>query len=147
MAQCNYIDAEVALALHATVIGLTTGSLGVRDMNGLLGCLARPKTTIGDTEMFPTIFDKTAALTESIARNHAFIDGNKRTAYLSGAHLLMINGMAGSAKYQESLVDTNPASARNDFKCVSAMYIHIIVSNKMRHRAAMPHFPMSLRPA
>jgi len=101
MAQCNYIDAEVALALHATVIGLTTGSLGVRDMNGLLGCLARPKTTIGDTEMFPTIFDKTAALTESIARNHAFIDGNKRTAYLSGAHLLMINGYTLAPKSGE----------------------------------------------
>ncbi len=101
MASFNYVDIEVALALHATVLGLTTGSLGVRDMNGLLGCLLRPQTAIGGNEMFPTVLDKAAALIESVARNHAFIDGNKRTAFLLGAHFLSLNSYSLEPKRGE----------------------------------------------
>lgn len=90
--ETRYVSIEVALALHATVLQLTNGTLGVRDMNSLLGCLERPKTTIGGVEMFPTIFLKAAALTETIARNHPFIDGNKRAAHLIGRELLVLNG-------------------------------------------------------
>jgi death-on-curing protein len=88
----RYVSIEVALALHATVLGLTKGTLGVRGMNGLLGSLERPKTSIGEQEMFPTIYTKAAAVIESVARNHPFIDGNKRTSYLIGMELLAING-------------------------------------------------------
>ncbi len=42
--------------------------------------------------MFPTLFLKAAALTETIARNHPFIDGNKRGAHLIGRELLVLNG-------------------------------------------------------
>jgi len=88
----QYVSVEVALAIHATVLGLTKGTLGVRDMGALLGSLERPKTTIGGTEMFSTIYMKAAALIESTARNHPFVDGNKRTSFLLGAELLAING-------------------------------------------------------
>lgn len=101
MAHIRYIDAEEALALHATVIGLTTGSLGVRDMGGLIGCLARPQTSIGGKDMFETVFDKAAALIESVARNHPFIDGNKRTADLLGARFLAMNGYSLAPKRGE----------------------------------------------
>lgn len=97
----KYLDIEEALALHATVLGLTTGSLGVRDMNSLLGCLERPKTTIGGREMFTSVFDKAAAIIETIARNHVFIDGNKRTAHLLGAYFLSTNGYALAPKKGE----------------------------------------------
>ncbi len=70
----------------------TNGTLGVRDMGSLLGCLERPKTTIGGTEIFTTVFLKAAALTETIVRNHPFIDGNKRNAHLIGRELLVLNG-------------------------------------------------------
>lgn len=90
--ETKYVSIEATLALHATVLQLTNGTLGVRDMNSLLGCLERPKTTIGGTEMFPTVFLKAAAVIESIARNHPFIDGNKRTSYLVGMETLAING-------------------------------------------------------
>ena len=42
--------------------------------------------------MFPTLFLKAAALTETIARNHPFVDGNKRGAHLIGRELLVLNG-------------------------------------------------------
>ena len=88
----RYVSVEAALALHATVLGLTKGTLGVRDMGGLLSCLERPGTSIGGVEMFPTLFTKAAAVIESVTRNHPFVDGNKRTAYLIGMELRETNG-------------------------------------------------------
>ena len=90
--ETRHVSIEVALALHATVLQLTNGTLGVRDMGSLLGCIERPKTVLGGKEMFPTLFLKAAALTETIARNHPFIDGNKRGAHLIGRELLVLNG-------------------------------------------------------
>jgi death-on-curing protein len=91
MGSIRYVGIEDALALHATVIGLTSGALGVRDMNSLQSCLERPKTTIGGTEMFADVFAKAASLIESIARNHPFLDGNKRTSFLTGTFFLHQN--------------------------------------------------------
>ena len=88
----EYISVEEALELHAVVLGLTRGTLGVRDMGALIGALERPKSAFGGKEMFPELFSKAAALVESVARNHPLIDGNKRTAYLVGAAFLKKNG-------------------------------------------------------
>ena len=90
--ETRYVSIEAALALHATVLQLTSGKLGVRDMGALLGCLERPKTVLSGKEMFSTLYLKAAAVIESMARNHPFIDGNKRTSYLVGMELLAING-------------------------------------------------------
>jgi death-on-curing protein len=92
METISYLLIEEALELHAVVLGLTRGVLGVRDIGALSGSLERPKTTLGGKEMFPRIFEKAAAYIESVARNHPFLDGNKRTAYLIGAAFLHKNG-------------------------------------------------------
>jgi death-on-curing protein len=92
MRKVSHISIEDALELHAVVLGLTRGTLGVRDMGGLSGSLERAKTAFGGKEMFPGVFDKAAAYIESVARNHSFLDGNKRTAYLIGAAFLHRNG-------------------------------------------------------
>lgn len=101
MGSIQYITIEEVLAIHATVLGLTNGTLGVRDMNSLQGCLERPKTTLVGKEMFAEIFSKAAALIESVARNHAFVDGNKRTSYLIGAYFLFQNGYVLSPEHGE----------------------------------------------
>lgn len=58
------------------------GSNGVRDLSGLESAIARPFQTFGGTDLYQTIFEKAAAIAESIIINHPFIDGNKRTGYL-----------------------------------------------------------------
>jgi death-on-curing protein len=55
---------------------------GVRDINILQSALNRPFATFDDQELHKTITEKAAALIESIVKNHAFIDGNKRTGYV-----------------------------------------------------------------
>ena len=46
----------------------------------------------GDQEFYPSLFDKAAALLESIIHNHPFVDGNKRTAMLAAGTFLQLNG-------------------------------------------------------
>jgi death-on-curing protein len=92
--ETRFPSIEEVLALHATVLNLTSGTTGVRDMQALLGCLERPKMAMGGQDMFPTLFLKAAALIESVARNHPLIDGNKRTSYLVGARFLSLNNYA-----------------------------------------------------
>jgi death-on-curing protein len=69
------------------VIGLARRLLGdpppVRDV-GLLGsAVARPQTTVGGDDAYPTIWSKAAALLQSIVNNHALVDGNKRLGWLA----------------------------------------------------------------
>jgi death-on-curing protein len=63
----------------------------VRDI-GLLGsAVARPQTTLGEEDAYPTITEKAAALLQSLVINHALIDGNKRLGWLATAVFLEIN--------------------------------------------------------
>ena len=61
---------------------------GIRDEGLLESAIARPFQTFGGEDLYPTIFDKAAAIAESIIINHPFIDGNKRTGYLAMLALL-----------------------------------------------------------
>jgi len=63
----------------------------VRDM-GLLGsAVARPQTTAFGDDAYPDIWTKAAALLQSIVKNHALVDGNKRLGWLTTAVFLEIN--------------------------------------------------------
>ena len=77
-----YLSAEQVLFLHDRLIEETGGEHGVRDLGGLESALARPQAAFGDTEFYPDIFTKAAVLMDGLTRNHAFIDGNKRSAFL-----------------------------------------------------------------
>jgi len=76
----QWIDAAVVLAVHDQQLVEHGGSAGVRDMGLLESALARPEqlAAYGD----PDIFDLAATYAHGIARNHPFVDGNKRTAYV-----------------------------------------------------------------
>ena len=58
----------------------------------LLSALGRPQATFEEKELYPDLFAKTAALMDSLVRNHPYIDGNKRTAITSAALFMRING-------------------------------------------------------
>lgn len=77
----------------------------IRDA-GLLGsAVARPQTTIGPEDAYPTIWLKAAALLQSIVSNHALIDGNKRLGWLSTAVFLEINGSSVAAATNDDVYD------------------------------------------
>jgi death on curing protein len=69
----------------------------IRDI-GLLGsAVARPQTTIFGEDAYPNLWQKAAALLQSIVNNHALVDGNKRLGWLATAVFLEINGVGISA--------------------------------------------------
>jgi death-on-curing protein len=64
----------------------------VRDAGLLEAASARPQTSVFGQDAYPTLADKAAALTHSIARNHALVDGNKRLALGGLIAFLGVNG-------------------------------------------------------
>ena len=85
------ISIVVVIRLHELSIKFFGGSSGVRDTEMLESALARPFQTFGGVELYESIFEKSAALLESLIKNHPFVDGNKRTGFLAVLMLLKKN--------------------------------------------------------
>jgi death on curing protein len=66
--------------------------IGVKDLGLLESALNRPKQTVFGEDAYPTIFHKATALLESVAKNHSFFNGNKRTGFASMVIFLHMNG-------------------------------------------------------
>jgi death on curing protein len=64
----------------------------LRDRHLLESAVGEPQQVFDGQELYPTLDDKAAVLLRSLARNHAFIDGNKRTAWLATAVFYRLNG-------------------------------------------------------
>jgi death-on-curing protein len=68
------------------------GADEVRDYGLLESALARPRASVFGQDAYPDVWQKAAALMESLARNHALVDGNKRLAWYATWVFLQING-------------------------------------------------------
>ena len=86
----EFLDAEVVLAIHDAQIAQYGGLAGVRDAGLMDSALARPQNVFayGNDD----IYAMAASLAYGIARNHPFLDGNKRTALHSALIFLDLNG-------------------------------------------------------
>lgn len=65
----------------------------VRDVGLLESAAHRPTTSLWGSEAHPTLFDKAAALLDSVVNNHALVDGNKRVGWLAAVVFLDVNGI------------------------------------------------------
>ena len=92
---------EAVLAMHARQLAEHGGGEGLRDDGLLESALQRPvdKFAYGD----PDLFDLAAAYAYGIARNHPFVDGNKRTAFVAARTFLLINGYQIAASKEDRL--------------------------------------------
>ncbi len=97
-----WIATEVALAAHAEQLAEHGGGEGVRDAGALESAMARPRNLAeyGDLD----IAALAAAYAFGIARNHPFVDGNKRTAAVVSETFLILNGHALEASDAEVVV-------------------------------------------
>ena len=94
----DYLTLDEVLAIHADQIETYGGSYGVRDLGQLEAALARPRTGY-----YPDLVAEAAALWESLAQNHPFIDGNKRTAFACTITFLRINGARFAPGKQDTI--------------------------------------------
>ena len=91
MTEPRWVSTAVVMAIHEAQIAEHGGSLGVRDEGLLESALARPRQ-IFTYEDEPPLARLAAAYGFGIAKNHPFVDGNKRTAWVVCATFLEING-------------------------------------------------------
>jgi len=87
----KWLTTAMVVAIHDEAIYTFGGLGGIRDRGLLEGALGRPRNT-GAYTASATIFDLAASLGVGIARDHAFVDGNKRTALLATRAFLFLNG-------------------------------------------------------
>lgn len=88
----RYLSTQQVLFIHARLIDATGGAHGVRDLGLLESAVVRPQAVFEGQELYADLFVKAAALMESLAKNHAFVDGNKRTAITAVSLFLQRNG-------------------------------------------------------
>jgi death-on-curing protein len=86
----EYLDRDDVLVAGAAAVGV---ELRVADYGLLDAAVARPQATVFGVDAYPDNFTKAAALLHSLARNHALVDGNKRTAWAAAWTFLYINGV------------------------------------------------------
>lgn len=86
----KWVTRQLVELIHEGMIEIGGGSHGLRDAALLESALARPQNlhAYGETD----IFQLAASYAEGIARNHAFVDGNKRTAFFVASDFLEQNG-------------------------------------------------------
>jgi death-on-curing protein len=91
MTEPEWLDLDLVVDTHAELLALFGGRDGVRDRGLLESALARPtnKFAYGETDLAALA----AAYAFGIARNHPFVDGNKRTAFASIIVFLGLNGI------------------------------------------------------
>ena len=91
MTEPEWLDTDIVLDIHAEQLALFGGGDGMRDLGLLESALARPlnKFAYGETDLAALA----AAYAFGIARNHPFVDGNKRAAFGSMIVFLGLNGI------------------------------------------------------
>lgn len=87
-----WVPPAIVTIIHDRQIARHGGAAGVRDRGLLDGALARPRNLLAYGD--PDLHDLAAAYAFGIAKAHAFVDGNKRTAFVTAATFLRLNGVA-----------------------------------------------------
>src|SRR5690625_4255930 len=105
-----YLTTEQVIVINTMQISLYSPKepLGVKEPALLDSAIHRPKQSLFGKDAYPTICEKAAALFESLAKNHAFYNANKRTALTSLIVFLKLNGYQwtmGVVKEQDFIVN------------------------------------------
>ena len=87
-----YLTSAQVLFIHARLTAETGGGRGLRDEGLLAAAVARHQATFDGDDLYPSVYDKAAALMASIVLNHPFVDGNKRVGITAAGLFLRLNG-------------------------------------------------------
>ena len=92
MSEPEFLTLDEVLGIHADQTRVYAGASGLRDLERLRSAIAMPETTFDDEYLHPSAFEMAAAYLFHLARNHPFVDGNKRTALMCALVFLGLNG-------------------------------------------------------
>ena len=97
MKEPRFLLLEEVLGIHAHQIEMYGGSFGVRDAGLLQSAVAAPQAAFAGEFLHGSLFEMAAAYLFHLARNHPFVDGNKRVALASALVFLELNGVSVDA--------------------------------------------------
>ncbi len=100
----NFLSKSLVLKIHHRQVEKFGGTSGVRDEGLLESALAQPQATFFGEYLHPTIYEQAAAYLYHIAKNHPFIDGNKRTAFAVMDTFLRVNGYILNTDNEETYI-------------------------------------------
>lgn len=98
----RYVDVRQVYFIHQLIVKRAGTKAGIRDFALLHSAIERPKATWQGKDLYKTIFDKAAALLQSLCMNHPFTDANKRTAWASTHKFLTSNNYLLKAERLEA---------------------------------------------
>jgi death-on-curing protein len=111
----DYLTLDDVLAAAEAHLGRPAD---VGDYGLLESAIARPQSTVFGEDAYPVLHEKAAALLQSLATNHALIDGNKRTAFVATALFYEFNGHRIPAEAEDELFDLVIAVATRELDTV-----------------------------
>lgn len=141
-----WIGKELALIIHNRQIAEHGGTAEIRDEGLLESALARPQQLNAYGDPVPDIADLAAALAYGIARNHPFVDGNKRTAHVAYRTFLALNGVEFVATDEEKYVTMLALAAGKLTEQDFAIWLRARLHLASRHGAHEPHAEYRAKP-
>jgi len=110
MKEPKWLKHNVVSHLHNLLLAEHGGPAGTRGDSLLRSALDRPRNKFS-YKPDCTLHDPAAAYTFGIARNHPFVDGNKRTAFVCGALFLELNGLVFTASETDAVIAMESVAA------------------------------------
>jgi death-on-curing protein len=129
MKQPEWVLLEVVYIVHEESLAQFGGSSGIRDQGLLASALARPRNLFAYGK--PTIFELAASHAFGLVKNHPFIDGNKRTAFVVAVTFLEMNGWRFGASEDDAAIQTLALAAS---ELTEAAFASWLVANSQRRR-------------
>jgi len=112
---CIHLTVDIVKEIHAAALEAFGGAGGIRDEGLLHSAVAAPQATFGGQSPFADLAEVAGAYLFYLCRNHAFVDGNKRTAMTAAIVFLRLNGMEPAPdgeKWEQLVLDV--AASRLD---------------------------------
>lgn len=104
MNEPTWITKEILITVHAELLNRFGGLPGIRDEGLLDSALNRPKHLFSFSR--PTLFQMASSYAHGVVKNHPFLDGNKRTGFMSAYIFLGVNGWSLEAPEEEAVLET-----------------------------------------
>ena len=122
-----WVRRDVVLAVQEMLLAEHGGAAGIRDEGMLDSALGRPENLFAYGK--PTVFELAAAYAFGLAKNHPFIDGNKRIGFATGILFFELNGYSFTATEVDAVLKTLALAAS---EMTEAAYASWIKANSRR---------------
>jgi len=116
-----WVRRDVVLAVQEMLLAEHGGAAGIRDEGMLDSALGRPENLFAYGK--PTVFELAAAYAFGLAKNHPFIDGNKRIGFATGILFLELNGYVFTATEVDAVLKTLALAASEMTEAAYATWI------------------------